>query len=376
MTQSPTLYLGLDVHKASIAVASVAQDHGAEGTSLGRIGTRQGDLDPLLRKRHSQATPLICIYDAGPCGDWRSRYLRKKGDDCWVVAPSLIPQKPGDRVTTDRRDAGPRARLARAGDLPAVSVPQVAEEALRDLTRAREDAMSDCQDATFRLQAFLLSHDIRATGRANWGPAHLRWRSAVVCPTPAQHIVLQEYVRAVREPHERLPRLEHARHEQVTAWRLSPGGAALQALRGGQFPVAVTLVAAMGALRRFERPRDLRKFWGRIPSAQSAGAPRRQGSMTNAGTTPARRVLGAGAWASRSPAQISRHRQLRRDKQPTILQDLSGKAQVRRCQRYRRLVSRGKHPQVVTGASARALTGCLWAIATAGPVVASDQDGS
>src|SRR5262249_40075893 len=134
MAQSSTLFIGMDVHKETIAVTYVAQEHGAEVTSLGTIGTRQGDIDQMIRTMPSKATHLICVSEAGPCGSWLSRYLRKKDDDCWVVAPSLIPKKTGDRVKTDRRDALPLARLARSGDLTAVSVPQVHDEAMRDLT--------------------------------------------------------------------------------------------------------------------------------------------------------------------------------------------------------------------------------------------------
>jgi transposase len=158
-----------------------------------------------------------CRYEAGPCGYWLYRYLRKKGDDCWVVAPSLIPKKAGDRVKTNRRDAVQLARLARSGDLTPVYVPTVEDEAIRDLTRAREDTLGDLKDAKFRLQAFLLRHDIRDTGRANWSPAHLRWLSEVVCPTAAQHIVLQEYVRAVTEHTARLQRLDQELQEHVKA---------------------------------------------------------------------------------------------------------------------------------------------------------------
>src|SRR4029450_312773 len=149
--------------------------------------------------------------------------------DCWVVAPSLMPKKAGDRVKTDRRDAVQRARLARSGDLTAVSVPKVEDEAIRALTRAREDTLSDCKDAKFRLKAFLRRHDLRSTGRANWSPAHLRWLSEGVCPTPAQQIVFQEYVRAVTAHTARRQRLAQARHEHVPAWRLQPVGEALQA---------------------------------------------------------------------------------------------------------------------------------------------------
>jgi transposase len=191
MSQSRTLFIGMDVHKDTIAVAYVAQEPGAEVTSLGTIGTRQCDIDQLVRTRPSKAKHLIFVYEAGPCGDWLYRYLTKKGDDGWVVAPSLSPKKAGDRVKTDRRDAMQLARLARSGDLTVVDVPTVDDEAMRDLTRAREEALSDGKDAKVRLKAVLLRHDLRSTGRAHWGPAHRRWLSEVVGPTPAQHIVCQ-----------------------------------------------------------------------------------------------------------------------------------------------------------------------------------------
>jgi transposase len=368
MSQSRTRFTGMDVHKDSIAVAYVVQEHGAEVTFLGSIGTRQGDIDKLIRKMPSKATHLIFVYEAGPCGYWLYRYLTKKGYDCWVVAPSLIPKKPGDRVKTDRRDAVQLARLARSGDLTAVYVPKVEDEAIRDLTRAREDTISDLKSAKFRLQAFLLRQDIRYVGRANWHPAHLRWLSDVVCPTPAQHIVFQEYVRAVNEHTERLQRLEQELQDHVNAWRLRPVVEALQALRGVQCTVAVTMVAEIGDLSRFENPRALMKFLGLIPSEYSSGGQRRQGSMTKAGNTHARRALVEGAWAYRYPAKVSRHLQLRREKQPHRIQDIRWKAQVRLCKRYRRLVARGKHANVVTVAIARELAGCMWAIAKQVPV--------
>ena len=154
MTQSTTLYVGLDVHKDSIAVAYVAQEHGAEVTYLGTIGTRQGDIDQLIRKMQSKATHLVFVYEAGPCGYWLSRSLTKQGDACRVGAPSLSPQKPGERVTTYRRDAVQLARLARTGELTAISVPKVDDEAMHARTRARADTRSALQAATFRLTAF------------------------------------------------------------------------------------------------------------------------------------------------------------------------------------------------------------------------------
>jgi transposase len=369
MRQSSTLYIGLDVHKDSIAVAYVAQEHGAEVIYLGAIGTRQCDIDQLIRKMQSKAPHLIFVYEAGPCGYWLYRYLTTKGYDCWVVAPSLIPKKAGDRVKTDRRDALQLARLARSGDLTSVYVPQVEDEAIRDLTRAREDTLSDLKAAKFRLKAFLLRHDIRYTGRAIWNPAHLRWLSEVVCPTPTQQIVFQEYVRAVNEHTERLQRLDQELHEQVKSWRLHPVVEALQALRGVQFTVAVTTVAELGDLTRFDNPRELMKFLGLIPSEYSTGERRRQGSITKAGNTHARRALVEGAWAYRYPAKVSRHLQLRLEKQPKAIQDISWKAQVRLCKRYRRLIARGKHANQVVVAIARELVGFMWAIAKQVPVI-------
>jgi transposase len=192
MRQSRTFDIGMDVPKDSIAVADVAPEHGAEVIDLGAIGTGHCDRDHLIRTRPSTATHRIVVSDAGPCGDWRYRYLTHKGHHGWVVAPSLMPQKAGDRGNTDRRDAVPLAQLMRSGDLPPVDVPAVEDEASRDRSRAREDARQDRKAAPYRLKAFLLRPDIRDTGRANGSSAPCRWLSEVVCPTPAQPMVFQE----------------------------------------------------------------------------------------------------------------------------------------------------------------------------------------
>lgn len=172
MQQSRTLYVGMDGHKASIAVASVAQDHGAEVISLGTVGTRQCDIDKLLRHLQSKSPQLVFVYKAGPCGYWLSRSLRKQGYVCWVVAPALIPKKAGDRGKTDRRDARQLARLMRSGDLPPVYVPAVDDEASRDLRRAREETLRALQAAKLRLKAFVLR------------PRHPLYRSGHLEPRP------------------------------------------------------------------------------------------------------------------------------------------------------------------------------------------------
>jgi transposase len=368
MHQSRTLYIGMDVHKESMAVAYVAQDHYAEVISLGAIGTRQCDIDHLIRKMQSKGKHLIFVYEAGPCGYWLYRSLTPKGHICWVVAPSLIPKKPGDRVKTNRRDAIQLARLMRSGDLTPVHVPQVEDKAIRDLCRARADAIRALQAAKFRLQAFLLRQDMRYTGRATWGPAHLRWLSEVVCPTPAQQIVFQAYVRAVTEHTERLTRLEQELHTQGQTWRLAPVVDALRALRGVQCTVAVTTVAELGDLTRFDHPRQLVHYLGLTPSEYSTGERRRQGGITQTGNTHARRALVEGAWAYRYPAKVSRHLQLRLEKLPKPIQDISWKAQVRLCRRYRQLSARGKNANQVVVVIARELSALMWAIAQQVPI--------
>jgi transposase len=286
-----------------------------------------------------------------------------KGYVCWVVAPSLIPKKAADRVKTDRRDAMQLARLRRSGDLTPVDVPAVDDEAIRDLSRAREDTRRHLKAAKLRLTAFLLRHDLRSTGRANWSPAHLRWLSQVGCPTPAQQIVFQEYVQTVTEQTARLGRLARALHEQGQPWRLYPVVEALQALRGVQFTGAVTTVAELGDLTRVENPRQLMHYLGRTPSEYSSGARRQQGSMTTTGHAHARRALVEGAWAYRYPAHVSRHLQLRLEKLPTAIQAISWQAQVRLCKRSRHLMANGKHANQVVVAMARELSAFMWAMA-------------
>ena len=230
-------------------------------------------------------------------------------------------------------------------------------------SRAREETLRELQAATRRLQAFVLRHAIRYTGRANGSPAPLRWLSEVVCPTPAQPMVCQEYVQTVPAQTKRLGRLALALHEQVQPWRFAPVVEALQALRGVQCTVAVTTVAALGDLTRFDNPRPLMHSLGLTPSAYASGARRQPGSMTKTGHTHARRALVEGAWAYRYPAQVSRHLHLRLEKLPTAIQAISWKAQVRLCTRYRQLRAKGKHAHQVVGAIARACSAFMWAIA-------------
>jgi transposase len=315
MEKSTPLFVGLDVHKESIAVAHAHAQSAAPPVFVGEIGGRQADLDKLIRRLEAKSPVLVFAYEAGPCGYGLHRQLTARGFRCDVVAPSLIPKRPGDKVKTDRRDAVELARLLRSGDLTAVHVPTVDDEAIRDLCRARDAARLTLKNAKLRLKAFLLRLGRQYEGRADWTAAHRRYLAKVVCPTPAQQIVFQESIRAVDEQVDRVQRLEAELRERGPAWRLYPVVEALQALRGVQWLVAITVVAELGDLTRFANPRQLGAFVGLIPSEYSSGIARRQGGITKAGNGRARRALVEGAWAYRHPAKVSAHIQTRKASQ-------------------------------------------------------------
>jgi transposase len=243
MAEPTTIVVGLDVHKETIAAAHASPDRSSDVVDVGQVGTREADLDKLLRRLHSHASRLVIAYEAGPCGYGLYRTLTKKGISCLVVAPSLIPKKPGERVKTDRRDAVQLARLLRSGDLRSVYVPTVEDEAVRDLSRAREAAIGVLKDAKLRLKSFLLRHGLNDSGRATWNEAHLRYLAKVVCPTPAQPIVFQESLRAVTEQTESVHRFEAELVEIAATWRLCPILEAFQAMRGVQRHTAVTIAS-------------------------------------------------------------------------------------------------------------------------------------
>ena len=370
MPKCTPLFVGLDVHKETISVAYAAGGTAEPPHFVGQIGTRQCDMDKLVRRLHTRSSRLVFAYEAGPSGYVLHRHLTDKGLDCRVVAPSLIPKKPGDRVKNDRRDAVELARLLRSGDLTGVYVPSVDDEAIRDVCRARDATRITLKAAKLRLKAFLLRLGFNYVGRADWNDAHRRYLAQVVCPTPAQQIVFQESLRAVDEQVERLARLEDQLRELAPSWRLYPVVEALQALRGVQWIVALIVVAELGDLTRFDNPRQLAAFVGLTPSEYSTGSSRRQGGITKTGNPRARRVLVEGAWAYRYPAKISAHIQRRIDKLPKVAQDIGWKAQLRLCKRYRRLIGRGKHANIVTTAIARELLAFMWAIAKEVPITA------
>jgi len=370
MNEPTPLFVGLDVHKDSISVAHALGGQSEPPHFVGVIGTRQCDIDKLLRRLRSKAHGLVFAYEAGPCGYVLHRYLSAKGLDCRVVAPSLIPKKPGDKVKNDRRDAVELARLLRSGDLTSIYVPRIEDEALRDLCRARDAARLTLKAAKQRLKSFLLRQGLHYTGRASWNDAHRRYLAKVVCPTAAQQIVFQESLLAVDEQVDRLARLEQELLDAAPTWRLFPVVEALQALRGVQQVVAITVVAELGDLTRFDNPRQLAAFVGLIPSEHSSGDKRRQGGITKTGNGRARRALTEAAWAYRYNAKISPIIQKRIEALPQDIRAIGWKAQVRLCKRYRRLQARGKHTNVVITAIARELIAFMWAIAKEVPLQA------
>jgi transposase len=363
MKQRTPFFVGLDVHKDSIAVAHAMGGSVEPPIFVGAIGTRHADIDKLIRRLRSKAAGLVFAYEAGPCGYGLHRYLTAKGLECHVVAPSLIPKRPGDKVKNDRRDAVEIARLLRSGDLTSIYVPTVDDEAIRDLCRARDATRVTLKAAKQRLKSFLLRQGLHYVGRADWNEAHRRYLSKVVCPTRAQQIVFQESLHAVDEQVQRLARIENELFDATPTWRLHPIVQALQALRGVQAVVATTVVAELGDLSRFDNPRQLAAFVGLIPSEHSSGDKRRQGAITKTGNSRARRALTEAAWAYRYTPTISPIIQKRLEGLPTNVRAIGWKAQVRLCKRYRRLLARGKHANVVITAVARELIAFMWAIA-------------
>lgn len=247
MEHDSTVFVGLDVHKESITVAYTIDMGDVE--LLGKIGTAKADIDRLCKRVQSKARHVRVVYEAGPCGYGLYRELVQRGFDCMVCAPSLIPKKPGERVKTDWRDAVKLVRALRAGDLSAVHVPNVEDEAFRDLARAWATAKADLRQARQRLKSFLLSHGVRYSGNADWGPAHRRWISVFAFPNHWQQLAFDECRRTIEDRLTQCERLEATLREAVVGWRFYPAILGLQTMRGIQFITAVGMLSELGSLR-------------------------------------------------------------------------------------------------------------------------------
>lgn len=359
-------YVGLDVHKDTIAVA-VADADGGEARYVGEIAHTPEAITKLRRQLKKGGGQISWCYEAGPCGYGVYRQLSAGGEACQVVAPSLIPKKAGDRVKTDRRDALSLARLHRAGELTAVWVPDQAQEALRDLTRAREDMKHLQQQARQRLSAFLLRHGRRFTGKSKWTQMHFRWLETVKFEQPVQQIVLQEYIDAVHGCGKRVRGLDEQLERVARESMFWPVIEALMALRGVNLLSATTIVAEIGDLHRFASAPQLMAYLGLVPSEHSSGPKQVRGGITKTGNGHVRRLLVEAAWTYRHPARKSAPLQRRAERTSEAVQDIAWKAQKRLCQRYRHLTARGKQSVQASTAVARELAGFIWAIGQAMP---------
>ena len=357
------IFVGLDVHKATVCIAIAEGGRGGEVRQLGVFENRPEILSKLASRLSKGGRRLNFCYEAGPCGYGLYRLLTGYGHECVVIAPSLIPMKAGDRVKTDRRDALTLARLHRAGELTAIWIPDAAHEAMRDLVRARATAVRVLAKARQHLQGFLLRHDRIYHGARAWTLAYRRWLTTVRFEHPAQQIVLQDYIHAVQEAETRRDRLTQQIDELLPNWSMAPVVAALQSMRGVALVVAVTVVAEVGDFRRFANPRQLMAYLGLVPSEHSSGSSVRRSGITKAGNPLARRVLIEGAWTYRMPARVSRKLHDRLEGLPAAVRDIAWKAQLRLCARYRRLAATGRPKVVVTTAIAREMVGFIWAIA-------------
>jgi len=363
MNKSSTVFVGMDVHKDSIDIALAEAGARDEARHWGVVGGDMAALDRAVRKLVSLGRPLHFVYEAGPCGYWIHRHLSGKGFACEVVAPSCTPKKPGERIKTDRRDGMKLARLARAGELTRVYVPDAYDEAMRDLMRAREDAVYAQRRARQQLKALLLRNEIRYAAKTSWTPAHVRWLSRLKLPQPQQQIAFQEYLETVTEAGARVARFERAIDEQLPHWRLYPLVLALQALRGFRTIQSATIVTEIAGIERFERARSLMGYLGLVPSEYSSAESRTQGRITRTGNSHARKALIEAAWQYRLPARVTPIIARRQNDLPKPIRDLAWRAQLRLCGRWRKLAARRLPQNKIVTAIARELAGFVWAMA-------------
>jgi transposase len=363
MTMSK-LYLGLDVHKDSITLAIA--EPGPQG-EIRLYGSFSNDLHALekvlakIRKAHPD-TDLQVAYEAGPCGFGIARRLQQLNIPCLVAAPSLIPKQPGAPFKNDKRDAKKIARLLRAGELTPVYIPEPTDEAIRDLCRARTDAVDDLRRSRQRLKSFLLRHDYRYQGNANWSQPHMRYLRELVLPHPAMKAILEEYLQAIDAAHDRVTRIEASMFALLADWRLQPAVHALMAFRGFQEVAAMILVSELGDIHRFPHPRQIMTYLGLVSTEHSSGPKQHLGAISRCGNGHARWLLVECAQHYALAPKVSKELSRRQEQQPSPVRALSWKAQNRLHLRFSRLHARRLPRNKIKVAVARELCGFVWAL--------------
>jgi len=358
-------YVGLDVHKETIvyAVARAGREVAESRGEIANKPERVAKLVTRLNKEFDGEVLLFC-YEAGPCGYGLYRQLLGLGHDCQVVAPSLIPKKPGERIKTDRRDACKLARLLRSGDLTAVWVADEEQEAMRDLTRARDDMKSQERKARQQLNAFVLRHGHGwPSNKTRWTQTHYNWLESLEFPHDWQQVVLQEYLDAVKAATQRVVDIAAQMERVLPHWSLAPVVDSLVALRGIDKLAAMVLLAELGDISRFDSPKQLMAFLGLVPSEHTSSHRRRQGAITKTGNAHARRMLVESAWSYRFPARQTAHLKRKAASASDEAKTIAWKTQKRLCGRYKTLTQAGKNTKLVCVAVARELAGFIWDIA-------------
>ena len=360
MEQGTTLYVGLDVHARTIEVSVLRG--GTKDREEWRLENEERAVRALARRlRHEGGGAVVCCYEAGPTGFALQRRLEAEGVECRVIAPALIPRRPGDRVKTDRRDARKLAELLRADLLTAVHPPTIDQEAVRDLCRAREDAVTDRTRARHRLAKLLLRRGIAYDGR-NWTLRHRRWLLTLRFEHPAAQATFDDYLRALEGVEERLRTLEQELAACAASDDYREAVGLLRCFRGVDTVTALTVLAELGDVTRFGSARQLMSYLGLTPSEHSSGARQRRGPITKTGNSHVRRILVESAWHYRHPPRVGAALRKRREGQPGWAVVLADRAQTRLYRRQRRLAAHGKPSVVANTAVARELAGCLWAV--------------
>jgi transposase len=337
-----TKFIGLDVSKEKIAVA-IADQGREKPRYYGMIPNTPEEIRKLVKKLGDQENLQVC-YEAGPTGYPLYRLFLSMGIKCDVIAPSLIPQLPGDRVKTDKIDAIRLAQLYRAGELTSIYVPTKEDEALRDLVRAREDAKEDELRVKHRITKLLLRYEIRPPEKVgrNWSSRYREWIYTLKFQYSSLRVAFLEYLQNLHEIEQRIKRLEEEIQVQATEGVHAPMIQAFQCLRGAAAISATSLVAEIGSFKRFRTPNQLMSYLGLVPSERSSGESRKQGKITKTGNTHARRLLIEAAWSYRYQPAVRERLKRRQDGQPGTIQAISWKAQQRLHKKYFRLLSRGK----------------------------------